>query len=331
MSISTLKRVFVSSSVIILAILSGGLVAHAATGGASGLSISPLRQELTLKPGQADKIDVTLKNITGGPVIAKAYVRDFQSDNTTGNPKVITDPKIKSSASISPFIVGIEDVPLAVGEQKTISIPVQAPDNAVPGAYYGLIEYQAVPQNADGTANTNNQVALSASVSQLVFITVPGNSSYKMAITAIHIYKDKAGTNEGIFFTHVPSTIGIEMRNIGNAFATPFGHVSLQNSEGKEIYSYEMNGSITRGIVLPNSSRIFKDPIKNITRPGRYTIVANLSYGSGSAILTAKKSFWYIPAWVMFVTAGVIVLLVVAAVLVRRRYTREAPRRFHQD
>jgi hypothetical protein len=312
-------------------ILSGSLGAHAAApatpnaGSASGLSISPLRQELTLKPGQADKIDITLKNITGGPINAKVAVRDFESDNVTGNPKVITDPNFKSPASIRNFLVGLGDLPLAIGEQKTFSIPVQTPGNATPGAYYGLIEYQAVPSDT-GTQAGNNKVALSAAVSQLVFITVPGNITERMQINAIHIYRDKAGANEGLFFTSIPQMAGIELRNLGNGFARPFGHIALQNSEGKEIYSYELNGGITRGLVLPNSTRIFKDPIKNITRPGRYTIVANISYGSGSAILTGKKTFWYIPKWVIVVLVVILLLLAGAVYLARRRYKRSTNR-----
>jgi hypothetical protein len=316
-----------SLALVLIAVVVSSLVAHAATGAASGLSISPLRQELTLKPGQADKIDVTLKNITGGAIIAKAKVRDFTSDNVTGNPKVITDPNYKSAVSIRSFLVGLDDVSLAVGEQKSFSIPVQVPDSTVPGAYYGLIEYQAVPVDSNGNVGNNN-VALSASVSQLVFISVPGNVTDKMKINALHIYKDTQGNAEGLFFTSVPKTIGVELRNIGNAFATPFGHVSLQNSSGTEIYAYEMNGGITRSLVLPNSNRIFKDPLKNLSHPGRYTIVANLSYGPGSTILTAKKSFWYIPVWAMAVVAAIVLALVGVGLFMHRLYKRNLTRHF---
>lgn len=334
---SYLRQVVVGLVFLAGVILSGVVGVHAATpptvpnaGSASGLSISPLRQELTLKPGQADKIDITLKNITGGPINAKVAVRDFESDNVTGNPKVITDPNFKSPASIRNFLVGLGDVPLVVGEQRTFSIPVQTPNNATPGAYYGLIEYQAVPNDINNPAG-NNKVALSAAVSQLVFITVPGNITERVQISDIHIYRDKAGTKEGLFFTSIPQAVGIELHNLGNGFAKPFGHISLQNSEGKEIYSYELNGGITRGLVLPNSARIFKDPIKNITRPGRYTIVANVSYGSGSAILTGKKTFWYIPKWLIVTAIVILLILVAAAYLARRRYKRAAHRRYHRS
>lgn len=290
--------------------------------GASGLSISPLRNDLTLTPGQAGKIDITLKNITGGDITAKVVVRDFQSDNVSGNPKVIVDPNYKSPQSIRNFLIGLGDVPLAVGQQRTISLPVQAPQNAAPGAYFGLITYQAVPAGSQA-AGGNNEVALSASVSQLVLITVPGNITERVGINAIHIYKDDKGQKAtGLLSTKPPKSTGIELHNFGNGFARPFGKVQLNNSSGKEIYTYEMNGGITRSVMLPNSSRIFVDPIKNIKNPGRYTLVANISYGSGSAILTAKKTFWYIPAWMLIILALILALIVVAVILARRRYKR---------
>jgi hypothetical protein len=331
-TVSSFRRPLLGLGFALAAILLTGLGAHAAApnaGGASGLSISPLRQELTLKPGQADKIDITLKNITGGPINAKVSVQDFESDNVTGNPKIITDPNVKSPASIRGFLVGLGNVPLALGEQKTFSIPVQAPGNAAPGAYYGLIEYQAVPAN-NGGAGGNNKVALSAAVSQLVFITVPGNITERMQVNAIHVYRDKDGTKEGLFFTSPPKSVGIDLKNLGNGFAKPFGHIGLQNSHGKEIYSYELNGGITRAIVLPNSSRIFKNELKNIKRPGRYTIVANISYGSGSAILVGKKTFWYIPPWVPAVLVVVLAILVGGVLLARRRYKRGTSRHYHR-
>ncbi|HEX4774687.1 MAG TPA: hypothetical protein VH234_04170 [Candidatus Saccharimonadales bacterium] len=319
------KRALLALASVPVLLLSTGLTAQAATapsGSASGLSISPLRQEVTLKPGQADKIDITLKNITGGPITAKAKVQDFESDNVDGNPKLITDPNQNSPNSIRNFLVGLGDIQLAVNEQRSFSIPVQAPANAAPGAYFGLVEFQAVPNNSSASAGGNNKVALSAAVSQLVFITVPGNIVSRMQLNAIHIYKDTGGNNEGLFFTKIPKAAGVELRNLGNGFATPFGRVTLTNSTGKTIYSYELNGGVTRGLVLPNSNRVFRNPLKGISRPGRYTLTASVSYGSGSAILTGKKTFWYIPAWLPFVVIIIVLVLVGIILLARRRFKR---------
>jgi hypothetical protein len=320
----SMKRLL--AAILSLSILSSSLIAHAATApqpsGASGLSISPLRQELTLPPGKADKLDVTLKNITGVSIVAKVSIQDFQSDNVSGIPKIITNPKVQVPNGIQKFLINPSDVALAVGQQKTISIPVQTPAGTAPGAYYGLLAYQAVPANAN-TPGGQNKVALSAAVSQLVFITVPGNIQDRMQLNAIHVYSDKDGNNEGVLFTKPPKALGIELTNLGNGFAKPFGHVSIKSTGGKEVQAYEMNGGIVRSIVLPNSKRIFKNDLKNITRPGRYTVTASLSYGSGSAILTGKKTYWYIPGAYIIALLAIIVLIVIGVLLARRRYRRD--------
>lgn len=319
-------RRLVAASALLITILASSAVGQAATpapvqSGASGLSISPLRQEITLSQGKAEKLDVTLKNITGVPIIAKVSIQDFQSDNVSGIPKIITDTKVEVPNGIKKFLINPSDITLGVGQQKSFSIAVQAPANAAPGAYYGLVAYQAVPANSN-TPGGQNKVALSAAVSQLVFITVPGNIQDRMQLNSIHIYSDKDGNDEGLFFTKPPKSVGIELTNLGNGFAKPFGQVSVKGTGGKEVLTYEMNGGIVRSIVLPNSKRIFKNDLKNIKRPGRYTVTASLSYGSGSAILTGKKTFWYLPVGYLIGLLVIVVLIVVGVLLARRRYRR---------
>jgi uncharacterized membrane protein len=133
----------------------------------SGLSISPLHNQLTLDPGQSTTIKVSVKNITRNDVVAKAYVNDFRSDNNTGNPVIITDPNKQLQTSIKKF-VHPADIPLAVGEKKEITVPVTIPAGATPGAYYGIIRYRAIPVGSQ--APKEGEVSLSASVGTIVLI-----------------------------------------------------------------------------------------------------------------------------------------------------------------
>lgn len=330
--LSFLRRSIATVLLIVpLLLITSNLGSYAASSGgsASGLSISPLRQTLSLKPGQAGAITVILKNITGGPILAEAKVQDFESNNVNGDPKLVTNSNYNDPASIRKFLVGLGNVSLATAQQTTVTIPVQIPANASPGAYYGLIEYQAVPQNSS-TTKGSDVVALSAAVSQLVFITVPGNVSDRMQLNAINVYSDKAATKPDFIFTSPPKSVGVILQNVGNAFDTPFGNVNIQNMRGKQVYSYELNGGITRGLVLPNSSRTFTNAIKNISTPGWYTVNVNASYGPGSAILIAKKTVWYIPAWLIIIVLVIILVLIVLILLARRRYKRATHHRHYR-
>jgi hypothetical protein len=314
------------SGVIITGLLAGSsfmTVASAAStaSGASGLSISPLRQQLRLSASEPYVIQITLKNVTSAPLIAEPIIRDFVSDNVDGNPKIITAPNYYDPASIKNFFPDLANIPLAVGQQKTFNVNIKAPANVSPGAYYGLIEFKAAPQSSANNSG-NNKVALTAAVSELIFITVPGQVTQKMEVNAINIYGNTQDTSSGILFTSAPKAAGISVTNLGNSFEQPFGTVNIQNFRGKTVDSYQVNSATVRGLVLPDSSRIFINPLKHISSPGPYTVTASISYGSGSTILIAKKTFWYLPAWIIIVIIAIIILLILAVWLARRRYKR---------
>ncbi len=305
---------------IIFGVLAFGMVAVQAapaiaqTSG-SGLSISPTRTELNIKPGEAGTVTITLKNVTKGAVTAKALVNDFEADGDTGEPKLITDEKVQSAASIRNFLLGLDDIPLAAGEQKDILIPVQIPSDAAPGAYYGVIRYQAVPKS-EGEQGTG-QVALTASVGSLVLIEVPGNITQKIQIESIKAYiNDKSGS----IFTKQPRQVGIKIKNLGNSFAKPFGQVQIMNMSNKQVASYELNNTTPRGNILPGAERTFRDELKGVKAPGRYKIVANISYGSGGEIMTASSTFWYLPSWLLILLAVLLLGLVGAAFYLFKRY-----------
>jgi hypothetical protein len=145
LSAQTKRGTFKLIALALVFILAGSMLpANAQTSNnGSGLSISPVVSEFTLKPGAADNLDITLKNITSGDVTAKAFINDFESDGTSGTPKIITDPTQHDPHSIKKFIVGLNDVPLTMGQQSKETVGLQAPPNVSAGAYYPL---QGCPQ-----------------------------------------------------------------------------------------------------------------------------------------------------------------------------------------
>ena len=294
-----------TASFLILAVLPAGAQERPS---GSGLSISPTTSEFTIARGQAQKLDITLKNVTVSDITAQAYINDFTSDGQSGSPKIITDPNKRLPTSIRNFVFGLEDVPLSRGEQKKLTIALQVPADAVPGAYFGIIRYKAVP--AGENAPESGEVALSASVGSIVLITIPGKVTEQVQLSALHVYN---GPHEGAFFFRKPTDIGVEVRNLGNGFVKPFGTIELQDTFGKEVYNYQLNNTTPRGNILPSSSRIFTNKPKNIDKPGRYTITASVAYGTGSEVLTLKKTFWYVPAWLLFTVIGVLVVLLLIA------------------
>jgi hypothetical protein len=291
----------------------GPVNAQDAQGTGSGLSVSPTRTELSIQPGKTDKVEISIRNVTRGAIVAKPFISDFESDDATGEPKLYANTDKRNSASIASFVTGLRDVELAPGESKNLTYTVSIPTNAAPGGYYGAVAYRAVPANQAGPES--GEVALTANVASLVLIEVPGDITEQIQITSLKIGKTD-GNNPvsfGSFFTTKPDRGAITIKNNGNSFSKPFGTVSLTNMSGKQIYSYELNNATPRGNILPKSSRTFTDEIKNIGKPGRYTLTANISHGTGGEVITQKVSFWYVPVWLL-VALAVLLLGIVAGV-----------------
>jgi len=312
-----LKRLFVATITLLMLATSAPASAQSTNGlpTGSGLSITPTVSEFTINPGGTETVKITLKNVTVDNVTAVAYLNDFVADNSTGNPKIITDPKVHSPNSIRNFISGLDNVPLQKGEQQNLTIGLKVPSNTPPGAYYGIIRYRAIPENSPLPAN-GGEVSLTASVGTIVLVTVPGKLREQVQLTAVHVYR---GARDSSIFVTSPDKIGVEIRNLGNGFAKPFGTVEVQNTFGKVVGTYQFNNPQQLGNVLPNSTRIFTSPFTKINRIGRYKITANVSYGNGSQVLSTSKTIYYIPGW-LAITLGVVLLL--AVLLAAKAYRR---------
>lgn len=293
-----------------------GLAAAQTSKPGSGLSISPLHNQLTLDPGASTSIKITLKNITQNDVVAKAYINDFTADNDSGNPVIITDPNKQLPTSIKRFVKA-SDVSLKVGQKKDVTVPVNISKNATPGAYYGIIRYRAIPSGAN--APGEGEVSLSASVGTIVLIQVKGDLKEQAQLSSLKVYRDD---NSSTFFFQKPNKVGVEIKNLGNSFVQPFGKVVVTNSSGKQVYSYELNNIQPRANVLPGSKRTFKDSIKGISKPGRYKVAASISFGDGSNVLVSQKTFWYIPGWLAVLIVVVLAALALLVFFAYRRYRR---------
>ncbi len=284
-------------------------------GGGSGLSISPTRTELVIPAGKTDVVKLSLRNVSGQDVTAKVIVSDFQSDDQTGEPKIIVDDNNKSPYTIKPFLRGVKDIAMKKDEKADFDIPVEIPANVSPGAYFGVVRYTAVPLGED--LPQDNKVALTASVGSLVLIEVPGNITEQIQVSSVKV---SSGDKSGSFFFKSPDKVAVDIKNNGNSFSKPFGKVSLSKG-GKEVYTYELNKSDPKSNILPGSSRTFTDKLENVKSPGRYTLTANISHGKGGEVLTHSASFWYIPQWFAIVLlVALLVLLAVIYMVYRRRF-----------
>lgn len=319
------KRILTSLAAVLVAFLSIGQVSAQRQAPGSGLTLSPTRGEFIIVKGKTDTITISLKNKSGAPVIAKVEVNDFVANNRTGEPEIQLNSKNSPAASIKKFLPNIDDVALDTNETKKVSIPVQIPENAVSGSYYGVIRYTAVATNAE--KKEGSQVGLTASVGYIALITVPGNITEQIQAQKIAVSRNDVN---GSLFIAPPTKANISLKNIGNGFTKPFGRVSITKS-GKEVYSYEMNDSDPRSSILPNSSRTFTNDIKNVSSIGRYTITTGVSYGKGGTIITLSSSFWVFPLWTVIVLGSALLVILLIGYVMYRKISKSKSARRRQN
>lgn len=294
--------------------------------GGNALKISPVRHDLTIKPGNSQTIDIYVQNLTKTKADLHPIVNDFtvKSGNETGQPDIILDEsKSAPTHSLKQFVAPLQDFSLQPNEQKDIKVKVAVPASAAAGGYYGAVRFAPVASSSD------KNVTLSASVGSLVLVKVPGAIKEQLGIAS---FDARQNDNAGIFFTNNKNVNAVvRFRNTGDVQEEPFGKILLKDQSGKVIGAYEVNNTDPRGNVLPDSVRRFDVPLDKLGTFGKFTIEGNFGYGNGGQLLSAKKTFYVVPVLVIVLAvAAILLLLFLIFVLPRlikaynRRIVREA-------
>ncbi len=109
-------------------------------------------------------------------------------------------------------------------------------------------------------------------------------------------------TNQKASYTRGNVQILTRLKNEGDIHVKPFGKIVVKNMFGKKVSENSnlilVDKPDSRANILPASTRRFVNDLPKKSLLGRYTIVANLGYSSGSGdLISAKSSFWYLPPW----------------------------------
>lgn len=289
---------------------------------ASGVRISPTRAEVSVEKGQSGEARFNIKNITGGPVVVKAVLNDFDPQED-GSLKPLREGE-SNAASIRNFVTLPADVTLEAEQAVDMVVPITIPENQAPGAYYGVVLFQGLPVSE---GQGPGQVSLTGSVGGIILVNVPGEIKESMQLVSIRAGRATPGNSTEVRLSNVFAQpfdrVQVRVNNTGNSFLKPFGKVTINNWRGQEVAVYEMNDSDPRANVLPGSQRVFTDEIAGVKMPGRYTISAGIAYGDGGDVLTQKVTVWYLPVWLVIVVVVILAALVFGILKMLKR----APRR----
>jgi hypothetical protein len=308
------RKVFALTAAFLLlvsVVAANGVKGAAQTVGGNALRISPVRQDLTIKPGSSKTVDVFVENLTNASASLEGIVNDFTaSADESGTPRILLDKNSYApNHGLKRYASSIDDFTLKPKEQKDIKVTITIPKDAAGGGYFGAVRF------APSSTNSNRQVSLSASVGSLLLVTVPGDITEQMSVAGFNVGKgDKAGT----FFTNSKGLNSFtRLQNSGNVQEYPFGKITLKKS-GKVLATVEINNATPRGAVLPDSIRKFVTSIDGKANSfGKYTLEGNFGYGAKGQLLSAKTSFYVVPV-PFIIGAIVLIALILLAFVVPR-------------
>lgn len=271
---------------------------------ANSIKISPLRTDVTLKPGESGNVKVRVTNVTGNTVILKPIENDFVSGDEKGTPSIVLDENSYSpSHSLKRFMVPLQNITVAAGATAEVDVRIAVPKTAQAGGYYGALRF--APAGSSG-----QPVDLSASVASLMLLTVPGPVVEQLTLTNFDIQQN--GGTASNFRTPDDLALLVRFVNKGNLQEGPFGQINVQKGK-KVVYTYDFNQETPKAVILPDSARRWTVPVKKLGKFGKYTVTGTFGYGTKGTTINIQKTVWIVPT--AYIMAIVIVVIVLAAVI----------------
>ncbi|MFB6181331.1 MAG: hypothetical protein ABEJ24_00335 [Candidatus Magasanikbacteria bacterium] len=253
---------------------------------AEAVSISPLRQAVSIEKGEKKQVQVSVKNTSDS---RKKFVPEVSGFDLNSRGSINYEAESIAEDWLlydrNPFV-------LDPGEEKEVSFTINIPNEAKSKSYYLVLFIKR--------AGIERKMAASPKVGSLLFVHVAGTRVEKMSI-------DSFVSSRNYYFS-TPVNINMNTRNLGSIHVIPQGAVSILDN-GEVVAKKEINKS--KQMVLPDGtfSRELSFSNLNWTETGKLKAVAYLKYGRTSKTTSASTEFWFIPKKVLIFTGVLIIAL----------------------
>ncbi len=275
----------------------------------AGITISPIRFEELVDPGETLNKSIRITNISDSPRTFYVYLRDFKAAaNEDGKPELILPGSEQGFFMASWIKFPNNGTYLEPGEEKEVPFTVEVPSEIGPGGYYGGIFLGTEPPEIRGQSG----IGIAQQTGTLILLQVSGDIIEEAMIREFSVDKDFYSVPfEVIFLTRID--------NKSNVHIKPHGTIEIFNMGGERVEVLRINDSGSN--ILPASIRRFVSNWEGDKGFGRYKAQLALSYGTsvelggeGKKTISSVLYFWIIP-W-RTIILGLIGLVFIAALLV---------------
>lgn len=264
-----------------------GLLTHGVAGPAlAGMAVSPLKQDITARPGEAVKAQITLGNRShdGGAATERLRLEvvDIQvfEDGGIDFFPAGTGPRRDSAAKWVSLSETKADV--KQDESRVIECTITTPYSAQPGEYYAAVMVSQVSPR-----ESNRGVAVNYRIATGLFITVPGYPSLRQAkiehcellwpddskAPASQAAKAKASATRPA--SEMPK-VSLLLHNTGRCRFDATGKIKVLDARSRVVLTEPLASN--RPCVFAGDSRAFHAPLQKPLPAGKYTVKVEISY-----------------------------------------------------
>lgn len=263
----------------------GLLLAAFAQVAQAGIAVTPLKQELALRPGEQGTVKLTLTYNTRneGEVadIATLSMADIDIDER-GGVGFKDNATMPDSAGKWIQLGDKRSIPMQPGESQTIEFSVTPPFSTPPGEYYS-----AIIVTMANRGKTEQGVSVQFRIASGIFVTILGRNFPKQASIAHCEMEWPATPSTAPAIPQLAATqpakpelpkLSVLLKNTGKARFVASGKMILLDANSRIAYTTPLKTE--RAMVFGGDSRIFEAPLTKPLPAGKYTARVNMDYES---------------------------------------------------
>jgi hypothetical protein len=263
---------------------------------ATGITISPAKQDLTLQQTQKEiNFPINLVNHNQAAQHVALSLLDFGSLNETGG--LIFEGASTAGAqtrySLQSWLTFDRDnVVLQPNQKQVVTATITNKQSLAPGGHYGAVTVTLVD---DDKSAGKKQLELLPSSSVLVFLKKTGGEHYELNLK-------QTSQNGGLL--RLPDSVNLRFQNGGNVHAVPRGIVSVYDGRGRMVSRGIINSD--SGIIMPESFRRYPVALNALGHPwlpGRYAIHVDYHYDGNTTVKSSVVKFYYLGNFLYLILA----------------------------
>lgn len=277
----------------------------------SGIGLKPSLIEEGADPGDVLEKQISLTNLSETEQTYYLFTRDIQTVRDGGVP-VYADPGAERTGfELTEWLeLGTTEITLQPGEEQTMPVTINVPEDASPGSHFGGIFVSIEPPRLRSVG-----AAVGYEVANIISIRISGDVTENAQIRSFRTDKLVYGSTDVTFYT--------EVENKGNVLIRPVGPIEIYNMFGSEVATLMVNES--QGGVFPFTRREFVVSWEDEgVGFGRYHAIVSMIYGElgRQSTISSTVSFWILPMNIITPALIILAILLLASYFGVRMYVR---------